>query len=101
MAGLLLVPLAAAGTLAQARGAELAADGPTQGQVAAAASPAATPAVQPTPQPDPALGAGDPRSEGQAPGLVGEPLLVLVGIVLVGVATVVGTVIIARLTGRA
>jgi hypothetical protein len=44
---------------------------------------------------------GDPRSEGQGPGLVGEPLLVLLGIVLVGVATVVVTVVLARVTGRA
>jgi hypothetical protein len=43
---------------------------------------------------------GDPRSEGQGPGLVGEPLLVLGGIVLIGLATVIATVVIARATER-
>jgi hypothetical protein len=57
--------------------------------------PAATPAVEVT------IVTGDPRSDGQGPGLVGEPLLVLAGIFLVGLATVVATVVIARATGRA
>ena len=51
--------------------------------------------------PDPGLQPGDPRSDGQGPGIVGEPLLVLVGILLIGVATVVATIVVARATGRA
>jgi hypothetical protein len=53
------------------------------------------------PTPEAPIDAGDPRSDGQGPGIVGEPLLVLLAIVLVGVATVVVTVIVARTTGRA
>jgi hypothetical protein len=48
-----------------------------------------------------AIEAGDPRSNGQGPGLVGEPLLVLVGIVLIAIATVVVTIVVAKATGRA
>jgi hypothetical protein len=48
-----------------------------------------------------AIEAGDPRSNGQGPGLVGEPLLVLVGIVLIAVATVAVTIVVAKATGRA
>jgi hypothetical protein len=54
-----------------------------------------------TASPPGAIETGDPRSDGQGPGLVGEPLLVLVGIVVIGVATVVVTIVIARATGRA
>ena len=50
--------------------------------------------------PEVPIDTGDPRSDGQGPGLVGEPLLVLLGVVLVGVATVVVTAVIARATGR-
>jgi hypothetical protein len=67
-----------------------------------ALAPAPTPAAASTGSPAAgAIDTGDPRSDGQGPGLVGEPLLVLVGIVVIGVATVVSTVAIARLTGRA
>ncbi|MFL5681419.1 MAG: hypothetical protein ACJ77B_12550 [Chloroflexota bacterium] len=55
---------------------------------AAAASPSATPA-----------GAGDPRSAGEAPGLVGTPLVAIGGVVAIGVATVVVTLVYVRLTG--
>jgi hypothetical protein len=88
--GLLLVTLASGGVLGQGSGAT--AD-PTAG-------PAATSEIAP-PTPEAAIDTGDPRSDGQGPGLVGEPLLVLLGVVLVGVATVVVTAVIARATGRA
>jgi hypothetical protein len=43
---------------------------------------------------------GDPRSEGSGPGLVGSPLLVLLGVVLIGLATAVLTAAAARIAGR-
>jgi hypothetical protein len=48
-----------------------------------------------TPVPTPA--AGDPRSAGQGPGLVGEPLMAVIGVVAVGIATVVLTLAWLRL----
>jgi hypothetical protein len=77
---------------------------PASAALAQAAPPSSPAVASPTPVPTLAattIDAGDPRSDGQGPGLVGEPLLVLAGIVLVGVATVVGTIVIARATGRA
>ena len=47
------------------------------------------------------LEAGDLRSEGSGPGLVGNPLLILGGVVLLGVLTAAATVVLARLTRRA
>lgn len=44
---------------------------------------------------------GDPRSEGAGPGLVGAPLLILAGVIALGIATAVLTVIAARLARRA
>jgi hypothetical protein len=41
---------------------------------------------------------GDPRSEGAGPGIVGSPLLILGGVVLLGFAIAVITVAIARLS---
>ena len=46
------------------------------------------------------LEGGDPRSEGAGPGIVGAPLLILLGIVVLGLATVILTVVLARLTRR-
>jgi hypothetical protein len=46
------------------------------------------------------LEAGDLRSEGEGPGLVGNPLLILGAVVLLGFATAVATAIIARLLQR-
>lgn len=47
----------------------------------------------------PVLGTGDSRSEGEGPGLVGSPVAIAVGVVLVGVLTAAGTLIVLRLTG--
>ena len=71
---------------------------PTAGATAGASAtalPSASPAVGVV------IETGDPRSEGQGPGLVGEPLLVLAGIILVGLGTVIATVVIARVSRRA
>lgn len=84
--GLLLVWIATPGAIAQDDG-------------AAGASARPTAAFQPTP--GPAVDTGDPRSDGQGPGLVGEPLAVLAGVILIALATVLVTVVLARVTGRA
>lgn len=48
--------------------------------------------------PTPAAG-GDPRSSGQGPGLVGDPLFALLGVVLIGVVAAVATLAYVRLSG--
>ncbi len=51
-------------------------------------------AASPTPPP----AAGDPRSSGQGPGLVGDPLFALLAVVAIGVLSVVATLAYVRLT---
>jgi hypothetical protein len=55
-------------------------------------------------EPDPTrldqLFGGDPRSDGAGPGIVGSPLLILGGVVLLGLATALVTVVVARLSQR-
>jgi hypothetical protein len=88
--GWLLVLLSTTAVLAQV--------GSPTGEVSAGAS--ATAPATASPSVGGVIETGDPRSEGEGPGLVGEPLLVLAGIVLVGLATVIVTIVIARTTGR-
>ncbi len=45
-------------------------------------------------------GAGDPRSSGQGPGLVGDPLFAIVGVVAVGLAALLLTLAYVRITRR-
>lgn len=54
------------------------------------------------PQPSPAsvVTTGDPRSEGEGPGLVGSPVEIALGILLLGLVTVAGTAIVVRVTRR-
>jgi hypothetical protein len=47
--------------------------------------------------PTPAVG-GDPRSSGEGPGLVGEPGIALLAVVLIAVAAIVATTVYIRLT---
>jgi hypothetical protein len=56
--------------------------------------------AEPSASPAALFEAGDPRSEGEGPGLVGSPLLILLGVVLLGVVTAGATVLIVRVTGR-
>jgi len=49
--------------------------------------------------PTPTAAVGDPRSPGEGPGLVGDPLLAVAVVVIVGLATVLVTVAWARLRG--
>ena len=48
--------------------------------------------------PTPAIG-GDPRSSGQGPGLVGDPLFAVLAVLAIGLATLAITLIYIRLTG--
>ncbi|MBA2700295.1 MAG: hypothetical protein H0U58_01165, partial [Chloroflexi bacterium] len=57
--------------------------------VALAASPAATAGAA----------GGDPRSSGQGPGLVGEPLLAIGLVLAIGAGTALATLAYVRLTG--
>lgn len=50
--------------------------------------------------PSPAPGGADPRSSGQGPGLVGDPLFALVAVVGIGLLSVVATLAWVRLTAR-
>ena len=46
------------------------------------------------------LAGGDPRSEGGGPGLVGSPIVVLLGVVALGLGTAAVTALIATLSRR-
>lgn len=50
--------------------------------------------------PTPAPAAGDPRSSGQGPGLVGDPLFALLAVVTIGLLAVVATLVYVRLTAN-
>lgn len=50
--------------------------------------------------PSAAIGGGDPRSSGEGPGLVGEPLLAFVAVLGIAIIAVVLTTAYVRLTGR-
>jgi hypothetical protein len=60
--------------------------------VVAAAEPTASAAAD--------IAAGDPRSSGEGPGLVGSPLLVLGAVVALGIGTALLTALLLRLTRR-
>jgi hypothetical protein len=57
-------------------------------------------AQYPEPSPANVVTTGDPRSEGEGPGLVGSPLEIAMGILVLGLVTVAGTAIIVRVTRR-
>jgi hypothetical protein len=67
-----------------------------------AASPQRTAAdiVPPTPvaSPEPVVGTGDSRSDGGGPGIVGSPLAIALGVVLLGAMTAAGTLVVLRVT---
>jgi hypothetical protein len=58
----------------------------------------ASAALAASPSPDP-IG-GDPRSSGQGPGLVGDPLFALLAVVAIGVGSVIATLVYVRLTAQ-
>ena len=57
-------------------------------------------AADPTALPAEVLEGGDLRSEGEGPGLVGNPLLILLAVAGLGQATAAVTALIVRLTQR-
>lgn len=59
----------------------------------------ALPALAASPSPTTGSG-GDPRSSGQGPGLVGDPLFALLAVVAIGLGALVVTLLYVRLTGR-
>ena len=61
---------------------------------------AAGPVGATSPDPSPPAAGGDPRSEGQGPGLVGQPLLAIGGVLGLGLISLVATVAYVRLTDR-
>jgi hypothetical protein len=58
----------------------------------------ALPVLAATPTPTPEVG-GDPRSSGQGPGLVGDPLLAIGIVVGIGLLALGATLLYVRLTG--
>lgn len=68
--------------------------------VAAVTVSGAEPGASPSMTPAAVLEGGDLRSEGAGPGLVGNPLLILGAVVLLGAATAAVTVLITRLLQR-
>jgi hypothetical protein len=67
------------------------------GLLLAAVTAASTLAAEPTPTGAPG---GDPRSPGEGPGLVGEPLLAIGAVVAIALISVVVTIAWVRLTDR-
>ncbi len=50
--------------------------------------------------PSPTMGQGtDPRSSGQGPGLMGDPLFAILAVVAIGLGTVAATLVWVKLTG--
>lgn len=85
-------PVAAAGRITgriTAAGLIAAAAWLTRAMIVLAATPSASPAA-----------GGDPRSSGQGPGLVGDPALALLAVLLIGIGAVVLTLAYLRLTAR-
>ncbi len=56
-------------------------------------------ALAASPEASVATGGGDPRSNGQGPGLVGTPGLAIAGVIAIAIVAIVATTIYVRLTG--
>jgi len=55
--------------------------------------------TQPTAaSPAPVVGTGDSRSDGGGPGIVGSPVAIAVGVILLGAITAAGTLLVVRVT---
>ncbi len=57
-------------------------------------------AQYPAPSPANVVTTGDPRSEGEGPGLVGSPVEIALGVVVLGLVAVAGTAVVVRVTRR-
>jgi hypothetical protein len=60
---------------------------------------AAGPVLAATPSPTAGAAAGDPRSSGQGPGLVGDPLFAIAVVVGIGLLALAATLVYVRMTG--
>jgi hypothetical protein len=58
-------------------------------------------ALAASPEASAATGGGDPRSNGQGPGLVGTPGLAILGVIAIGIVAVIATTVYVRLTDAA
>jgi hypothetical protein len=70
----------------------------TAGQAPGTPAPAAA-ATTTTTTTLPMVGSGDSRSDGEGPGIVGSPVAIAVGVVVLGVLTAVGTMLVLRVSG--
>jgi hypothetical protein len=61
---------------------------------------AIAPLAAASPDPSPPAAGGDPRSEGEGPGLVGQPLLAIGGVIGLGLLSAAATLAYVRLTDR-
>jgi hypothetical protein len=61
---------------------------------------AVTLAQYPDASPGAVISTGDPRSDGGGPGLVGSPVEIALGVVLLGLLTIAGTTLVIKLTRR-
>ncbi|MCY7417985.1 MAG: hypothetical protein LH650_05735 [Chloroflexi bacterium] len=61
---------------------------------------ATTLAQYPDASPGAVIVAGDPRSDGGGPGLVGSPIEIALGVVLLGLLTIAGTTLVIKVTRR-
>ena len=57
-----------------------------------------SPALAASPSPSGRAGGGDPRSSGEGPGLIGDPLSAIAAVLGIGVASLVVTYLYIRLT---
>ena len=61
---------------------------------------AAVATARPVASEPPVIGSGDSRSDGEGPGLVGSPLAIAIGVVVLGLATAGITLVVLRIGGR-
>jgi hypothetical protein len=61
--------------------------------------PSAAATAQPVATEGPVIGTGDSRSDGGGPGLVGSPVAIALGVVVLGLITAAGTLVALRFTG--
>jgi hypothetical protein len=55
-------------------------------------------ALAASPSPEPV--GGDPRSSGQGPGLVGDPLFALLAVIVIGIGSMLATLAYVKVTAR-
>lgn len=69
---------------------------PIAAHAATPAADVAGPTVPPVASGAPVLDTGDSRSDGEGPGLVGSPVVIALGVVVLGLVTALGTLVVLR-----